>query len=167
MRLFNRAIHPELFRTRKAIEYEFPGGKFRAAITDAGHLLTLRRGDELVNEVVGVFPADLLPTMGVVVAAKANSGRDLHWAGGTLSYAGSCHVDVVDHEIFERIDREVTLDSRQADLYCKLSTGSRMDPAAASMVRVEPLDGAISVHALHTYPGEKSIVRTQSLFELS
>lgn len=166
LRLFDRALHPELFVPQDTVVYEFPGGLFQAAVTELGHVLFLKRGDQIVTEVVGVFDTDALPDFGIVAQCKATSGRDLHWSCEGLGYASSCHIDRVDDEVFERLDRELVLDSRKADLFCQLGGGNRLDPAAVSVVRIEPLDSAISIHAVHSYPSEQSFLRTQSLIDL-
>ena len=167
LRLYDRCVHPELFDTRKSVEYSFPGGFFRAQVTAAGHVLVLRHREVYVTEVVGYFEDDAIPDMGIAVTTKAKSGRDVQWSCDGLGYMASCQLDVVDREVFEQLDREMTLDSREADLYCRLGSGGRLDPSALSVVRLEPLDGAISVHTSHTYPGENTILRTQSLFDLT
>lgn len=165
LRLYDRLLHPELFAGLKSVVQTFPGGSFRTDITEAGHILILQYGSLQLLEVVGTYDNDSNPDYGRVASTAAKSGRCVDWSNDTIRYWAACHLDVVDSEVFERLDREITLDSRSADLFARLGSGNRLDPSPVSMVRVEPLDRAISIHTAHTYPSELTILRSQTLIE--
>ncbi len=54
--------------------------------------------------------------------------------------------------------------SRQA-LFFSFASPHRMDPPAVSLIHYETRPKGISIHTFHSFPGERAIVRTHSLFE--
>lgn len=164
--LYDRVLHPELYASLNSVEVSIPTGLLRIDITEAGHLIVIRRNGLTLTELVGSYPGNSAPRQGRLVSTLARSGRDVSWSGRGVEYWASCHLDSVDNEVFERLDREMTLDAHRADLFCRIGSGNRMDPSAMSLVRVEQVEAAISIHITHTYPAERTLLRTQSLVEV-
>jgi hypothetical protein len=59
----------------------------------------------------------------------------------------------------------MSLDAHRDRLFHRWSDGNRMAPPAISHLAFESRAKGLLVHAFHSFPIERAIVRTQSLFE--
>ena len=59
----------------------------------------------------------------------------------------------------------MTLDASRGRLFHRFAPLNRMAPAPISHIHFESRTRGLSVHAFHSFPDERAIVRTQSLFE--
>jgi hypothetical protein len=68
--------------------------------------------------------------------------------------------------VFAHLSDELILDPARGGLYHCFRAANRLAPAPISRVYVEARARGLSIQAFHTFPDERAIVRTQSLFEL-
>ncbi len=71
-----------------------------------------------------------------------------------------------DPEVFDHLSDELVLDASRAGLFHRFNPANRMAASPLSRVNVEPRARGVSLQTYHTFPDERAIVRTQSLFEL-
>ncbi len=82
-----------------------------------------------------------------------------------IEYQTCFEVERVDPEIFAHLSEEMTLDASRGRLYHRFAPVNRMAPAPLSHIHFEARQTGLTVHAFHSFPEERAIVRTQSLFE--
>lgn len=165
--LYSRPLHPELLAPLAEASVDWSGGRAQLLILPTGHATTVTAAGCTLTEVLTEDAVDGLPQGGRLLRKSLKRAGDLTTEAGPLMYATSCHEEHVDAEIFERIDREVTLDVRDATLSARIGGGGRLSPSAVSVITATPVDGGVSVHTVHTFPKASAVVRTQSLFELA
>jgi hypothetical protein len=164
-RLYERAIHPELFDIFST--YRTNGRNWAAdiRISTAGHIVEFRDASQVVTEVTG--PVSLtLPDRGLCVGHRLGGSKD--WTFNLsrgLKVHFSAHVEAVDAEVFRNLDQELTIDAREATLAFRFPGGHRLQPSPLSVVQVESLPRGVMIHAFHTFPGNCAVLRTQSLYE--
>jgi hypothetical protein len=165
-RLYDRAIHPELFDIRASQRLEGSGWKAQLNICAGGHVIALRTTDGVATELA--IPARLhTPDRGLAAGHKLGSSKDwtLSLACGVRAHF-SAHVDAVDAIAFRNIEQELTLDARKAALSYRFPGAGRLQPGPLSVIRAEPLAHGVMFHSFHTFPENSAILRTQSLYEL-
>jgi hypothetical protein len=68
--------------------------------------------------------------------------------------------------VFTHLCDEMELDASRDRLFHRFADANRLVPSAISHVAFESRPRGLLVHAFHSFPCERAIVRTQSLFEL-
>jgi hypothetical protein len=164
-RLYERAIHPELFEVYASARFSGRNWTANVRISSAGHVVEFRDAAQVVTEVTGPV-SHSLPDRGLAVGHRLGGSKDwsLHLPQG-LKADFSAHVEAVDPEVFRGLDQELCTDARDATLAFRFPGGHRLQPSPLSVVQVETLPRGMLIHAYHTFPENCAVLRTQSLFE--
>jgi hypothetical protein len=165
-RLYDRAIHPELFEIRATRRIEGSGWKAFLNICAGGHVIALQTSTGAATELA--IPARLTtPDRGLAAGHKLGASRD--WTvslGCGMRAHFSAHVDALDPVTFRNVDQELTLDAGKAALSFRFPGAGRLQAGPLSVIRAEPLSQGVMFHAFHTFPENSAVLRTQSLYEL-
>lgn len=164
-RLFDRALHPELFDRYAEAVLTATDFSVVMRICDGGHLLQFRHEKQILTEVLG--PTDQeLPTRGRCFGFRLRGNRDAsHALPGAVRYQCSTQIEQLDPEVFLEIHSELSRDANRAFLSYEFPGGHRLAPSPLSVVQGEIGARSLLVHAFHTFPESGSVLRTQSLFE--
>jgi hypothetical protein len=76
-------------------------------------------------------------------------------------------VERVDAEVFRQISEELLVDPKPGMLFWRAPAPDRITPPSTSRLQIEANERRLLVHAFHTVPEFRAVVRTQSLIELS
>ena len=165
-RLFSRSVHPELFDVlaQTTIRQDF----YTAAvlICDAGHVIAFHHNRQTLCEVT--TSADRpLPHNRQVIGRRLRGNRDdsVEHDGGIL-YHVSFQVEQLEPEVFLNCHEELLLDSARARMSHNFAPTSRLSPAPLSFIQTEERPHSLLVHTFHTFPDNRGVVKTQSLFEV-
>jgi hypothetical protein len=165
-RLFSRSVHPELFDVlaHTTIRQEY----YTAAvlICDAGHVIAFHHNRQTLCEVT--TSADRpLPHNRQVIGRRLRGNRDdsVEHDGGIL-YHVSFQVEQLEPEVFLNCHEELLLDSTRARMAHHFAPTSRLSPAPLSFIQTEERPHSLLVHTFHTFPDNRGVVKTQSLFEV-
>ena len=164
-RVFDRAIHPDWFAVRAHRRLTVGDWDADLRVVDGGHAIHWRAGRARLTEVLASV-GDTLPEPGIVFLSDLRLERSarLEPAGG-LEYFTSFEVERCDREVFAHLTAEATLDASRDALAFSFSTPDRMAPPAITLIRFEARARGVSVHTFHSFPIERAVVRTHSLFE--
>ena len=105
-----------------------------------------------------------MPQRGKCAAHRLRTGRDLDVQVSGIEYCCSAHVELLDQEVFERVHGELLSDTAQALLSYEFPGRHRLETGAVSLLRAEATARSLIVHALHTFPESRAVLRTQSMF---
>lgn len=165
-RLFFRSIHPELLNC--ACETVVRQDAYSAVlqICEAGHTVSFRHNGQTLCEVAGSFEAPL-PRHRQVISRRLRGQRNesVEYDGGIL-YHVSFQVEQLDPEVFLHFHEELSLDAVRARLAHNFNPTSRLAPAPLSLIQIDERPHSLLVHAFHTFPDNRAVVKTQSLFEV-
>ena len=102
---------------------------------------------------------------GDAVAGRVDGGevRTRHDCYGCKP--ASFEVERCDPEIFDYLCNEAMLDTSRHALFFSFATANRMALPAVSLIHFESRTNGLSIHTFHSFPTERAIVRTHSLFE--
>lgn len=164
--LFARTLHPEWFSTRAHQRVSHDGWEADVRIIEGGHVIHWRAGETRLSEVLADASA-VLPDTGMLYHSPVRRDRttDLELGAGS-QYQACLDVERLDPEVFTHLTDEMTLDASRGDLFVRFAVTDRMAASPLSRIHLEVRPGGLSVQAFHTFPAERAIVRTQSLFEL-
>jgi len=163
-RVFSRTLHPDWFAVKSHRRVEQAGWEADLRIVDGGHAIHWRSDRFRLTEVLS-GPATDLPEPGLLFASNLRHERSAALEPGGLEYLTSFEVERCDPEVFDHLTDEATLDAGRQVLFHSFATANRMDPPAISSIQFEARPKGISIHTFHSFPSERAIVRTHSLFE--
>jgi hypothetical protein len=164
--VFGRTLHPDWFTVRELRRVAQNGWEADVRIIDGGHAVLFRAGESRVAEVLSGAPTEL-PVGGLMFQSPIRQERSTSLKPSpTLSYQTCFEAEKVDPEVFEHLCQEMSLDTTRGRLFHRFATGNRLAPAPISHIQIDARVSGLSVYSFHTFPDERAIVRTQSLFEL-
>ncbi len=163
--VFGRTIHPDWFIGRAHKRFALGDWEADVRIVEGGHVLHWKSGKVRMTEVL-IGAETTLPEPGLLFHSAVRHERST-----TIQQANYCEyqtcfeVERVPAEIFARLCDELVLDPSRDRLFHQFRQTNRLAPAPISAARVESRSNGFLVHTFHTFPEERAIVRTHSLFE--
>jgi Protein of unknown function DUF2617 len=165
-RLFSRSVHPELIVCLARTTIHKPNWHAELAICESGHLIAVHLPNSTVCEIV--CPADWpVPLSRQVIGRRLKGSRDesVEHDGGLL-YHTSFQVEQLDPDLFQHCHEELCEESTRARLKYGFAPTSRLATAPLSFLHTEERNQSLLVHTFHTFPENRAIVKTQTLFEI-
>ena len=163
--VFTRSIHPDWFTVRAHRRLVVDGWQADLRIIKGGHAVTWRSGDIRISEILA-GPETLLPEPGLLFQSSLLDERTAVLKPGVgVEYQTCFEVERVDPEVFTHLCDEMTLDTERDRLFHRFGSSNRLAPSAISHLAYESRAKGLLVHAFHSFPEERAILRIQSLFE--
>ncbi|MBX6311363.1 MAG: DUF2617 family protein [Isosphaeraceae bacterium] len=164
--VFGRALHPDWFRVLAHRRVTQTGWEADIRIIEGGHAIIWASGPIRLTEVL-TGPETPLPEPGLLFHSAVRNERSVALTPhARIEYQTCFEVERIDPEVFAHLSDELTLDATKGALFHRFAPTNRMAPAPLSRVHAEARARGLSVQAFHTFPDERAIVRTQSLFEI-
>jgi hypothetical protein len=163
--VFARSIHPEWFTVRAHRRVVQDLWEVDIRIVAGGHAVEWRsEGFRMTETLAG--PDAALPEPGLLFHSDLRHERSARLQpGGGLDYQTVFEVERCDAEVFDHLCSEAALDSSKHRLFHAFASSNRLAPSALSLIHFEPRARGLSIHTFHSFPTERAIVRTHSLFE--
>lgn len=163
--VFARSIHPDWFSVKAHRRIVQGLWEVDIRIVAGGHAISWRSDGVRITETLTDGRAGL-PEPGLLFHSGLGHERSVRLQpGGGLEYQTSFEVERCDPEVFDHLCDEATLDAARNGLFASSATSNRLAPSAVSQIRFEPRAKGLSLHTFHSFPTERAIVRTHSLFE--
>ena len=166
LHVFERALHPELFEVRRQESIVQPNYSVQFRICDSGHLVTFKSGNTVLSELV-TRRGQPLPERNERLHRPLKGSRDESVKlKGPVNYHVSFQVEKLPPEVFLTLHEELLIDCQHAPIAHSFGSANRLAPAALSFAQADVWANSLLIHAVHTFPEDCAIVKTQSLFEL-
>ncbi len=163
--VFSRSVHPDWFAVRQHFRVGRNGWEADLRVIEGGHAIVFRSGGIRLTEILA-GPETLLPEPGLLFHSPIRHERTATLRPSpAIEYQTCFEVERVDTEVFAHLSDEMTLDVTRGRLFHRFSPVNRMAPAPITHIRFEARVQGLTIHAFHSFPEERAIVRTQSLFE--
>lgn len=164
-RVFNRSLHPDWFVVKDHKRVAKDGWIADIRIIDRGHVVNWSSGSTRLTEVL-LYDGIELPKDGLLSESKVRGERitTLKPAVG-VEYQSIVELEHSDPEIFAHLNDEMIKDTDRAGLAFAFPSAHRFAPCGLSQIVIESRARGLLIQTFHTFPDERSIVRTQSLFE--
>ena len=164
-RVFSRAIHPDWFAVKAHRRVVQDGWDADVRVIDGGHAIHWRFDRVRLAEVVA-GPELILPEPGLLFHSGLRHERSTTLRPGEgVEYQTTFEVERCDAEVFDHLCDEATLDASREGLSHAFASTNRLARPALSLIRFESRTNMLSIHTFHSFPAERAIVRTHSLFE--
>lgn len=161
-----RTLHPEWFAVRRHRRLARGGWELDVRIIEGGHVLLWSYGTVRLAEVL-TAPDAPDPMSSPLFQAPVRQERSTSLRPtDQVSYQSCFSVERLDPSVFAHLSDELVLDASRSGLFHRFAGANRLAPAPLSRLDVEPRPLGVSVQTYHTFPDDRAIVRTQSLFEL-
>ncbi|MFQ5589873.1 MAG: DUF2617 family protein [Phycisphaerae bacterium] len=164
--LYNRAIHPELLNIDRVKRVE--QARYHAEIWIAGltHAVTVQCGDQVLTELIA-DDTELLPKSGLAASFRFRGERDHTQSfADDVRYILSTQVERMTPQLFPATHRDYVHFAHNRGLFVSFDDWAVDDLAPFSFVDFDARDHEFHVHAFHAYPGELTLLKTQSIFEI-
>ena len=86
---------------------------------------------------------------------------------GGARYEVNFSLERVDSDMFHTFQQELSLSAAQNGMLHRFHASGRLGLGAMSYINLESRDGSLTVRALHTFPDDFAIVKSQSRFACS
>lgn len=163
--LFDRALHPELFRRYKGLQVS--QGRYHADlwIVGLGHVVTVTCGNKTATELMHL-DSDLLPTRGVLSRFRLKGERDHERrCPESWHYMVSSQIETMEEPLYKSVHHELIRHATRGGLFHVYNQWADGDLVPFSFIDHEARDAEFHVHAFHAFPQERTIVKTQTIFE--
>lgn len=165
--VFARAIHPDWFSVREHRRLTRTGWDADVRLIEGGHAVVWSSGPCRVSEVL-CGPETPLPEPGLMFHSPVVRERSIELHPSLrVDYQGCIETERVPEEVFRHLCEEMVLDARRGGLFHRFERTNRLAPPPLSLLTIEPRPRGLSVQAIHTFPDECAVVRSQSLFEIA
>lgn len=173
---YGRSLHPELFEVQQQRTIERNAYRVVIKITGTGHVVSL----ELLEHIDGE------PRVGMVLTEVATSAHhplpvkrrlmshrligdqhDIVECRGAVRYETEFGLEHVDRQLILDYQKQLLLVGNQQGLTYQFSSGGRLGVNAMSYIHFESRSRSLKIQALHTFPDDGAILKSQSLFTLT
>lgn len=163
--LYGRPLHPELFdilavRTICREDY-----RLTVRITRTGHVISWENRDVFLTEVTAAADQELPSRRRLLDCRLRQEHTDRLACGAGIFYETSFQVEVLPPEIFQHVHEEIRADGRKRGLLHNFPSHHRLALAPLGFITADARPGCLCLSSFHTFPGENTIVKTQSLIE--
>jgi hypothetical protein len=163
-RLYNRALHPELFEVLSYRAIAREGYSLIVRLTRTGHVLSWTDGRNHLEEIIATEEMEL-PEFGQRLTHNFHSSRNSKCELPGVRYQICSQLEILPIEQFRHVHAELEADGKRKGLLFHNNAGNRIGPSPLGVVIAQTVSGGLSTTAFHTFPEELTLVKTQSLIE--
>ncbi len=164
--VFGRALHPEWFAVREHLRVRQSSWEADIRLVEGGHAIAWSCGPFRLCEVLTGQELSL-PEPGLLFLSPIRQERSTRLRPDhQVDYQTCFSAERCAPEVFAHLSEELALEPTRGALFHRFARTNRMAPAPLSQIRFETRVGGLSVQTIHTFPEDRAIVRTQSLFEI-
>jgi hypothetical protein len=163
--LYDRPLHPELFDVVASRVVHRSGYSLTVRITPTGHVISWDTVRGHLTEITTTSETPL-PNYRALASHRMRGERNdtLAWAPG-LNYQSSFQVETLADEVFAHVHDEILRDGLKRGMLHNFQPNHRLALAPLAYVTTDAWDGNLVVSTFHTFPDERTVVKTQSLIE--
>jgi hypothetical protein len=164
--LFDRSLHPELFR--HYADYRVEQGRYCADIwiIGLGHVVTVSSGQGCLTELLA-RESDVVPTRGVLSRFRLKGERDHERrTSDGWGYMISTQVEVMNEALYKSVHFDLLRHAERRGWFCPYEALADGDLTPFSYIDHEARDSEFHVHVFHAHPQDRTLIKTQSIIEL-
>ena len=164
--LFDRPLHPELFR--HYADYRVEQGRYHADIWIIGlsHVVTFSSGNRSVTELVST-ESELLPQRGLITRFRLKGERDHErQCPDGWNYMVSSQVEVMNETLYKSVHGDLARHAHKRGWIYRFEQWAEGELVPFTYIDHEARNSELHIYAYHAFPAERTLVKTQSIFEL-
>jgi hypothetical protein len=160
--LLGRSAHPELFVIHKSHTIERDNYSARFCITADGHCITWQSGEQVLTEIAASATQPVPASRLISLPLRSQDPTNLICCGCEYSY--EFELERVPAEMFWMIQKQLGDAAKNHELIHVFNSSGRLPIGGLSYIHVESRTRVLQVQAIHTYPDDHTLVKTQSTF---
>jgi hypothetical protein len=165
--LLGRSVHPELFQIYKSHRIERELYQARFDITADGHVISWTVGKTTLTEIASSIHQPVpLERRVFAVPLRDKGGDSIEYRPG-LNYKYHYQLERVPSEMFWMIQQQLGETSKNHELIQVFDSSGRIAIGGLSFIHVETRQRSLHVQAIHTFPDDLALVKTESTFSLT
>ncbi len=164
--LYQRPIHPELFKIHKAKRIEQSRYQAEIWVVGLAHVVTIQSGNQILTELI-TEDNEFLPKAGIATSFRFRGERDHAQSfNDGLKYILSTQVERMTPQLFPATHRDYVHYAQSRGLFVSFDDLAQDGLAPFSFVDFDARDHELHIHAFHAFPEELTLLKTQSIFEV-
>jgi len=164
--LYQRAIHPELFRIQRVQRVEQRRYQAEIWVVGLAHVVTVQYGKSILTELI-TEGNDLLPKVGLATSFRFRGERDHSQSfSDGAKYILSTQVERMTPQLFPATHRDYLHYARNRGLLVEFDEWTHDGLVPFTFIDFDARDSEFHVHAFHIFPEEMTLLKTQSIFEI-
>jgi len=164
--LYQRAIHPELFRIQRVQRVEQRRYQAEIWVVGLAHVVTVQYGKSILTELI-TEGNDLLPKVGLATSFRFRGERDHSQSfSDGAKYILSTQVERMTPQLFPATHRDYLHYARNRGLLVEFDKWTHDGLVPFTFIDFDARDSEFHVHAFHVFPEEMTLLKTQSIFEI-
>lgn len=167
--LYRRPLHPELFRIHKNRHLTRPTYQADIWVMGLSHVVTFESAGRCITEVT-TDDIEVLPQNGMVTSFQFRGERDHleNFEDGT-QYILSTQVERMNQNLFHASHRDLVRYAGSRGMLVNFDewTSEVDNLVPFSFIDWEARDRELHVQSFHVFPADYTIVKTQSIFEIT
>lgn len=164
---YGRSLHPELFEVRRQRDIERTAYSATLKITTTGHAVCWHQSDGLFVTEVATSALHDLPIKRRLMSQRLRGEHEdrIECAGG-LIYTTQIAIESADSDTIRGYHQELQLAGEKHSVLYQFDSGGRLGLGAFSYIHFESRSRSLGIQALHTFPDDGVILKSQSTFKL-
>lgn len=164
--LYQRPLHPELFRINQVKRVEQRRYTAEIWIVGLAHVVTIQHGNDCLTELI-TDATDVLPKIGLAASFPFRGERDHTQSfGDDMRYILSCQVERMTPNLFPSSHRDLMKYAEKRGLFVMFDDWEVGGIAPFTFIDYEAREHEFHVHAFHAFPDSTTLLKTQSIFEV-
>ncbi len=166
--LYGRPVHPELFDILATRRIERDDYRLSVHITRTGHVISWENRDVFLTEITAASDQPLPQKRRLLHRRLCQEQTTGMSCAHGVQYQASFQVEVLQPEIFVHIHGEILQDGCKRGLLHRFESPTHLIALSPlGFVTAEARLGCLFLASFHTFPDEYTVIKTQSLIELS
>ncbi len=164
--LLGRSVHPELFHIYRSNLIERENYRVRLHITSDGHVISWTAGGTTLTEVAATMHQPVPLSRRLLAMPLRDAGSDTIEVRSGVSYKYSYQLERVPSEMFWMIQSQLGDTSQDHEMIQVFDSSGRIAIGGLSFIHVDSRLKSLRVQAIHTFPDDLALVKTESVFSL-
>lgn len=165
--LFGRSVHPELFDAQQRLEVERSNYFCRLDIINSGHVFYFQSDLTKLTEVTASSHHPLPSSRLIDSKPFQNGFQESVENRGRVDYRSEFQIERVEPDMFWSIQNQLSKATPQNGIIHRFDSSGRIPFGGISFVHTVARENALFVQAIHTFPDDQAIVKTESEFKIS
>ncbi len=164
--VLGRSVHPELFHNYKTKFIERDRYKARIDITTDGHVISWTADNSTVTEIASSTHQMVPQGRRLFEAPLRDASRDSVLVREGIRYKYDFELERVPAEMFWMMQQQLGASSSNHELIQVFDSSGRIAIGGLSFVHVDTRIKSLHIQAIHTFPDDLALVKTESTFIL-
>lgn len=164
--LLGRSVHPELFQIYKSKLIQRDEYTARIYITTDGHAVSWTAGKSTLTEIASSTHQPVPQGRHIFSVPLRHTGSDSIRPREGIDYKYQYELERVPAEMFWMIQQQLGESSKNHELIQVFDSSGRIAIGGLSFIHVESRLKSLRIQAIHTFPDDLALVKTESTFSI-